>query len=249
MPATSAANCGVSSAKCYRSYRLGPPPSMYDLVQEMGRVDRVRDLPAGANRYEIHLSVPLFVSMFVRVMSVGDTVERNRQLIAIYEVLTFIMVPTQCQHSSMESYFEEDTIGSNKQPCESFCSFCSGRVGLHSGKFKKDVLVNLFLGQLFNGKSPSFDSVLKFLKENKNIIYATGDVPKREAAPFHGLFLQLLANGIIELVVDENELKNIGSDKLLSKHVAVKLGQMEIGGGVKGLAILQTSAWAGIKYI
>ena len=32
VPATSAANCGVSSAKCYRSYRLEPPPSMYDLV-------------------------------------------------------------------------------------------------------------------------------------------------------------------------------------------------------------------------
>ena len=44
-----AANCGVSSAKCYQSYRLGPPPSLYDLVQEMGRVDRLRNLPPGEN--------------------------------------------------------------------------------------------------------------------------------------------------------------------------------------------------------
>ena len=61
--AASAANCGVSSAKCYRSYRVGPPPPMYDLVQEMGRVNRVGDLPTGANRYKIYLSVPLYVSL------------------------------------------------------------------------------------------------------------------------------------------------------------------------------------------
>ena len=91
MPATSAANCGVSSAKYYRSYRVGPPPSMYDLVQEMGRVDRVGDLPPGANRYEIHLSVPLFVSMYVQVMSVPDTTECKKQPIGIYEVLSSML--------------------------------------------------------------------------------------------------------------------------------------------------------------
>ena len=127
MPATSTANCGVSSAKCYRSYRIGPPPSMYDLVQEIGRVDRVGDLPPGANTYEIHLSVPLFVSLFVRVMSVPDKAERNKQLVAIYEVLAITMVPTLCQHSTMELYFERDTQASDKSPCGKFCSFCTGR--------------------------------------------------------------------------------------------------------------------------
>ena len=72
MPVTSAANCGVSSNNCYRLYRVGPPPSLYDLVQEMGRVDRVRDLLPGENRYEIHVSVSLFISLYVRVMSVSD---------------------------------------------------------------------------------------------------------------------------------------------------------------------------------
>mmetsp|Transcript_11434 Transcript_11434/g.25104 ORF Transcript_11434/g.25104 Transcript_11434/m.25104 type:complete len:717 (-) Transcript_11434:43-2193(-) len=248
MPATSAANCGVSSAKCYRSYRVGPPPSMYDLVQEMGRVDRVGDLPPGANRYEIHLSVPLFVSMYVRVMSVPDKRERNKQLIGIYEVLSSIMVPTICQHSSMESYFENDAEDTDKQPCKSFCSYCSGRVGKHAGKFKKEALTNLFLGQLFNGKSPSFEFVLNFIKENKKTIYVQGSVPKKLAGQFHGLFLQLLANGILELSVDEKESKNIGSDKLLAKNIIVKLGQMTTEDGTMGLAILQSRAWAGISF-
>ena len=44
------------------------------------------------------------------------------------------------------------------------------------------------------------------------------------AGPFHGLFLQLLAKGILELSIDTNEARNIGSDKPLAKHIVVKLG-------------------------
>ncbi len=40
MPATRAADCGVSSHLCRQSYRNGLAPSMYLLVQEMGRVDQ-----------------------------------------------------------------------------------------------------------------------------------------------------------------------------------------------------------------
>ncbi len=60
MPATKAADCGVSSDLCRRSYRIGLPSSFYCIVQEMGRVDRVpRDddiLVVPDNRYEIHIS-------------------------------------------------------------------------------------------------------------------------------------------------------------------------------------------------
>jgi hypothetical protein len=38
MPATSAANCSISSKDCHHSYRIGIPPSMYTLVQELGRL-------------------------------------------------------------------------------------------------------------------------------------------------------------------------------------------------------------------
>ena len=126
---------------------------MYDLVQEMGRGDRVGDLPPGANRYEIHLSVPLFVSLYVRVMSVPDKAERNKQLVAIYEVLTTTMVPTQCQHSTMELYFERDTLASDESPCGKFCSFCTGRVKTHAGEFKKVALTRVLL-TLFHGATP-----------------------------------------------------------------------------------------------
>ena len=40
LAATAAAQCGISSDKCHRCYRIGTPANLYDLVQEMGRTDR-----------------------------------------------------------------------------------------------------------------------------------------------------------------------------------------------------------------
>jgi hypothetical protein len=40
MPAISATNRGVSSKDCHWSYRIGFPPSVYVIVQELGRVDQ-----------------------------------------------------------------------------------------------------------------------------------------------------------------------------------------------------------------
>ena len=61
------------------------------------------------------------------------------------------------------------------------------------------------------------------MKEHEKSIYVVGSVPSKSAETFHGLFLQLLAKGILELSVETNEVKNIGSDKLLAKHIVVKL--------------------------
>ena len=56
MPATKAADCGVSSTRCRRSYQIGLAPSMYLLVQEMGRFDSDPLVGFGDNRYEVHMS-------------------------------------------------------------------------------------------------------------------------------------------------------------------------------------------------
>ena len=49
---TAAINCGISSNLCYRCYRIGPPPNLYDFSLEMGRTDRDRSRPLG---YEVHV--------------------------------------------------------------------------------------------------------------------------------------------------------------------------------------------------
>ena len=158
MPATAAANYGVSSNECHRSYRLGSPPTLYDLVQEMGRVDCDRSLPAGFNRYEIHVSFPLVVSLYVRIMQQPSKPIQNRQLVALFEVLTFIMTPSECFHfhCTMDKYFEQDTVGTEKQPCEKYCLFCTGGHKQITGVFGKTQLSG-FLIDFCNGKSQTTD--------------------------------------------------------------------------------------------
>ena len=78
MPATKAADCGLSSTRCCRSYRIGLAPSMYSLVQEMGRIDRNPLSSVGDNRYEVHISFTGVVKLFVRIMQNPQAEERTR---------------------------------------------------------------------------------------------------------------------------------------------------------------------------
>ena len=102
MPATKAADCGVSSKRCKRSYRIRLAPSMYSLVQEMGWVDRDPLAGIGDNRYEVHLSFSCAVKLFVRIMQHPDSDERFIQLASMREVLRLLITLNECQHTLME---------------------------------------------------------------------------------------------------------------------------------------------------
>jgi hypothetical protein len=86
MPATSAANCGVSSVNCHKSYRLEFPPLMYSLVQEFGRVDWDQTLETGENKYMVHLSFMCFVSIYSRVMRESNASVQKKNSSALYSM-------------------------------------------------------------------------------------------------------------------------------------------------------------------
>jgi hypothetical protein len=122
MPATKAADCGVSSKRCRRSYRIGLAPSMYLLVQEMGRVDRDPLVGIGDNRYEVHMSFSCAVKLFVRIMQHPEADERLTQLASMHEVLTLLVTPNECQHTLMEKYFKPADSTLEKVQCSVCCS-------------------------------------------------------------------------------------------------------------------------------
>ena len=62
MPTTKAADCGVSSKRCWRSYRIRLASSMYSLLQEMGWVDRDPLAGIGDNQYEVRMNFLCSVS-------------------------------------------------------------------------------------------------------------------------------------------------------------------------------------------
>ena len=52
-----------------------------------------------------------------------------------------------------------------------------------------------------NGTSPHYDDVIKFVKQNKDVIFEPNEVPLKVIGPIHALSLQLISNGIITLNV------------------------------------------------
>ena len=84
---TKALQCGVSSNFIKHEFKKGFPSNLYELVQELGRVDRQRNTEPGSNTYKVHVSFDSFVSLFIRIMQGGDADERKVQLAQLYEVL------------------------------------------------------------------------------------------------------------------------------------------------------------------
>ena len=101
------ANCGVSSLGCRRCYRYGLPPNLYDLVQEMGRVNRLLDGHPGEHGYHVYLNVSTFLSLWIRSQRQVSVPVRNRNEAQLYEVLRFLILPTGCYHDAIEGHLEE----------------------------------------------------------------------------------------------------------------------------------------------
>jgi hypothetical protein len=127
MPATKATDCGVSSNLCCRSYRVGVASLLYSIVQEMGRIDQVplgNDVELSPNQYEVHLSFTCAVKLYVRIMQHPEKTERKRQLDSMMSVLSFLVVPIDCQQVILERYFDDQNATHCPEPCLNSCSKC-----------------------------------------------------------------------------------------------------------------------------
>eukprot|EP00804_Cyclotella_cryptica_P005546 CCRYP_003053-RA/>CCRYP_003053-RA protein AED:0.68 eAED:0.43 QI:0/0/0/0.5/1/1/2/0/593 len=103
MPCTAAAHCGVSSKRNKQCYRYGPVPSMHDMIQEAGRVDRLHNAPPNLQCYNIFLNVTTFVLLWVRIQAEANVTIRHKNERHLFEVLQFIITPTKCYHEAVKS--------------------------------------------------------------------------------------------------------------------------------------------------
>ena len=74
---TKALQCGVSGSLIKHAFKKGFPGNFYELVQELGRVDRLCNAEPGTNTYEVHLSFDSYISLFIRIMQNADAKERS----------------------------------------------------------------------------------------------------------------------------------------------------------------------------
>jgi hypothetical protein len=183
MPATKAADCGVSSKRCRRSYRIGLASSMYLLLQEMGWVDRDPLAGIGDNRYEVHMSFSCAVKLFVRIMQHPEADERLTQLALMREVLTLLVAPNECQHTLMEKYFEPMDSTLEKVQCSVHCSRCRKDTLCLTGRIHRIKLSRLLI-TFSSERMQTAGALIKFIKSNKGDIFHKNVFPSKLWAPF-----------------------------------------------------------------
>ncbi len=152
-PCTSAANCGVSSVNCTTCFRLGPPPSWHEMVQEMGRVDRLHNAAVGTNSYNIFLNVNTFISLWMRIHSESNSSVRDRQFTDLFDLLRMLLLPQKCYHKIIEQKLERPSTYNGNATCNNNCSFCDGSYKLFCGLISKHQLISILTTQIFHQTS------------------------------------------------------------------------------------------------
>jgi len=220
LTATSSANCGISSNDLDNALHEGFPPSLYELLQEMGRVDRKKNATPGTCHYQVHISFSSCISLYVRIMSTSDAAERKRLHHDMMEVVRLLMNPSVCYHTAIETYFEY-LPEPDKMPCGSYCSACDQTITKSTGVIYRRQLMSLLATKVNGDTKVTTKIFMKLLKTNKTTIFHADHVPRVRTGQFHALALQLLANGIIDLKIQD--VTKIGTDKLTAEHVTIIL--------------------------
>jgi superfamily II DNA helicase RecQ len=242
MPATKAADCGVSSHLCRRSYRNGIPPSMYAIVQEMGRVDRNPLAELGDNRYEIHISLGCVEKMYARIMQHPSPSERTLQYHSLIEVLRFLVCPGECQHSLMEKYFEDKDSRRSYEPCQNMCSKCNSSSNPITGRIDRSRAASLLVAYCA-AKKRTTGELLQFVKAKQKDFFPE-DIVLKYVGPFHAFCMQLIANGILHFRIADEKKYLIGKKELSPKSVVVELASKN-----GELCALSDSYWGGIRLV
>jgi superfamily II DNA helicase RecQ len=211
MPCTSAANCGISSINCTTCFRVGPPPSWHEMVQEMGRVDRLHNSAHdGTNTYNIFLNVNTFISLWLRIHCESNVSVRDRQRDDLFQILRMLILPRQCYHAMVEQHFERPSTYDGDPTCNNNCSYCNGSYQSFCGRISKHKLISILTTNIFEKGSITAMSLVGMIssKANKRIKQAIwrGNT-NVTAGNVHALVLMLLASNLISVTAPASSLE------------------------------------------
>ena len=251
MPCTSAAQCGISSKRCSRAYRYGPPPNMNDLVQEMGRVDRSHNAAPGDHGYFVHMNFDTYINLFIRTQCECNPIVRKRLEEELHQVLNFLILPSKCYHVRLEEFLENPITYKEREPCGHLCPFCTDNYKTFSNAVNRDVLLKLLRAKIFLKGSIPADTFVTFLNDKQNQhtlkerIWGKGS-KSLPTGKIHGLVLMMFASGAVKLSVRDK--KRIGKDFVRMKDVDVSLGTCTVPGDdgdeMEDLVMLQETTFS-----
>jgi superfamily II DNA helicase RecQ len=246
--ATSAANCGLSSIYCRHAPRMGMPPNLYDLMQEMGRLNRDDQAREPPDKYHLFVSFTLFMGLYLRIMKAKQQSERDIQLGELMDVLRFLLLPHNCYHLTLKSYFGHPSLAQPRLPCGRLfscgnrCTYCRKDHHQFSTPFHKGKLVHYLSTKVFLQGPTGVAKMIKLLGENKKVYFPTGfsSLPQGK---IHGLVLQLIAAGIVSLGIAPLSSSKVGTDRLSSSDVELNWATTDVGGETV-LAHEQAHRWS-----
>ena len=190
-------------------------------------------------------------------MKCSNADERKVLLHQLHTVLRYLVIPGCCCHTFIEQYFEYDgrapgniewEAREDKEDCGLYCSHCLGDVPHFTKRVSKHGVVSFLTVKVFSvAKNSTCAQFMKAMKGNKQLLFHADDVPKgTKMGQIHALALQLLANGIIGLVVEDQT--KIGTDKLNQDHTGVTLLNAK-NGDVMLPAYFVGSCWKGMNIV
>jgi hypothetical protein len=225
-----AANCGIDDPLIYSVHRLGFPCSLLDLIQELGRAARRPGASILTDSFRLYVNIHDFAYVLIRAFRncrdlvkdankingmVASIVSKRVNLIQraernkvrdredIFEVLQFLCLDLGCFHARIE-YSQCDPKLRNTFPfppaCGDACYFCNKQHKLffRSVSFagmRKFFMALLPLGKVLLSKS------IDLLWMNKTLLHEVFMIKSVNKYNVEGLFLQLLATGILNAAV------------------------------------------------
>jgi hypothetical protein len=108
-------------------------------------------------------------------MQTSEKLARDSNLVALFEGLKFIVIPSTCQHARMEECFKNPVQGlAEKEVCGTMCSHCehgNTMMGpIHRGALQRRLI------EFFVQKCPTPLGLVKYIKACKSNILPKDDV-------------------------------------------------------------------------
>jgi hypothetical protein len=157
-------------------------------------------------------------------MTENQLSERNIQLCKLMEVLRFLLLPQNCYHLTLESYFGHPTLVQPRLPCGRLstcgnrCSYCCKDHQEFSTPFHKSKLVHFRSTKVFLQGPTTVSKMIKLLGDNKKDYFPAGYLSLPQGK-IHGLALQLIAAGIVSLDIATLSSSKVGTYRLSPSDV------------------------------
>ena len=128
-------NVGIDSSEIRSVYRLEFPPSLLDLVQEMGRAGRAAIRNPLMYSYTVYYSMETFVYLFERIMDpANDMIDdsyRAEEVKSLFHVGRMLVYQNQCFYIAIEMHIGNPDIEispASMEACGGLCPVCRENV-------------------------------------------------------------------------------------------------------------------------